>query len=511
MVCQCVVVVGRCLPKDLRLISPFSSARQLPSLQCLMSGMANVRTSKKRVLTAEFSHETNTFATNPTTLSDFTRHCYCDSPEGIYQKHYGMKTGIGSTFELGEKYDWEVIPAVAAIANPSGKIQDDCFEFILSKILQKALDPLTPIDGVLLHLHGAMVTVTYEDAEGEILLRLRQHLGVHIPILVTLDLHGNITDKMIQNSTLLIAVRTYPHIDFYERGIQAGNLLQRYFLNEIQPLTVICKVPIIGGCDGGRTQIGPMVELISRGNKIELENEALVVSICSGFTASDIFEIGPSVTVTVNEFQYSSHEEALNYAQALANSFGEYIWNTKEFCSLDILTIEQVTLLAQVNEQEDKREGRLIASSTSSSSSSSSHALIIADVSDNPGSGHYGDSTDLLLSLIHCQLKQPAVFFAIYDPEAVRQGQLIGQGKEGTITLGGRCAPHLGGGPLTLTGVVSFLGDSPELNVPMVGPMAVHVHPTGPCMRFTVQKNFDICVQSNNGQPYDIGQLTAFG
>jgi microcystin degradation protein MlrC len=378
---------------------------------------------------------------------------------------------------------------------------------ILSKILEKFHENV-PIDGVLLHLHGAMVTVTYEDAEGEILSRIRQHLGVEstIPILVTLDLHGNITEKMVQNSTSLIAVRTYPHIDFYERGLQAGHLLQRCFLHEIQPITVICKLPIIGGCDGGRTQIGPMVELISRGNQMESENVALVVSICSGFTASDIYEIGPSVTVTVDSYQYPSLVDASNHAQILANTLGEYIWTTKEFCSLDILTIEQASSLAQEMEREviDR-----------SSSSSAAHALVIADVSDNPGSGHYGDTTDLLSALVSSssslRLSYPAVFFAIYDPDAVRQGQLIGQGKEGTITLGGRCAPHLGGGPLTLTGIVSYLGNSPESMIPMVGPMGVHVHPTGPCMRFTVNGNFDICVQSNNGQPYDIGQLTAFG
>jgi microcystin degradation protein MlrC len=459
----------------------------------------------KNILTAEFSHETNTFAMNATTLDDFKHHCYLDTSELIHQKHYGEKTGIGSVYELGEKYQWNVITAVAAVANPSGKIQDHCFDLIVQKIVEKGME--NSIDGVLLHLHGAMVTVSFEDAEGEILLRLRSALGPTVPIIVTLDLHGNITKKMVDNSTALIAVKTYPHIDFYERGIQAGHLLQRCLLKEILPVTVICKPPIIGGCDGGRTQVGPMVELISRGDQMEAKNEALVVSICSGFTASDIYDIGPSVTITVDGFQFldagePNQQAALSHAQSLADSLGEYIWQTKEFSSLDILTIQQAVDLALSTESDDLQ---------STGHPLFNQALTLADVSDNPGSGHYGDSTDLLSALIQCGLTRPAVFFAIYDPDAVRQGQQIGLGNEGTITLGGRFAPHLGGGPLTLTGVVSFLGESPELSVPLVGPMRVHVHPTGHCLRFTVNQNFDICVQSNNGQSFDIGQLSAFG
>lgn len=460
---------------------------------------------KWNILTAEFSHETNTFAMNPTTLEDFKHHCYLETSESIYQKHYGEKTGIGSVYELSKVYQWNVISAMAAVANPSGKIHDDCFDSIVQKIVQKGVE--NTIDGVLLHLHGAMVTVSYEDAEGEILFRLREALGPNIPIIVTLDLHGNITKKMVENSTALIAVKTYPHIDFYERGLQAGHLLQRCLLKEILPMTVISKSPIIGGCDGGRTQVGPMVELISRGDLMESKNEALVVSICSGFTASDIYDIGPSVTVTVDLFQFLEDgqpnlQAALTHAQSLADSLGEYIWQTKEFCSLDILTIQQAVELALSTENDDLR---------SCEQPQLNQALILADVSDNPGSGHYGDSTDLLSALLQSGLTRPTAFFAIYDPAAVRQGQQIGLGNEGTITLGGRYAPHLGGGPLTLTGVVSFLGESPELSVPLVGPMKAHVHPTGPCMRFTINNNFDICVQSNNGQSFDIGQLTAFG
>lgn len=458
------------------------------------------------VLTANFCHETNTFVDTLTTLSNFEQHCYVRSHEEIVQKFSTSKTAIGSTYECGRKYDWKVIPSVVATANPSGRVSDDVFDEVVGIVLIAAQQQR--IDGVILHLHGSMVCVSYEDAEGELLKRLRNVIGMEVPIIVTLDLHGNISEAMVLNSNCLIAVRTYPHIDSYERGIQAGNLLQQCMKGEVKLHTVLCKVPVIGGCDGGRTQQGPMVEMLKRADGIEERGEALVVSICAGFTAADVYDIGPSVTVTVDVSTLESASDSaagsvVARAQHLADSFGKYIWETKEYCSLDILTIEEAVTLAISSENDDIDSG------------DNTGALVLADVSDNPGSGHHGDSTALLSALIASKPKRPVAFFAIYDPLAVLQGNAIGLGGIGTITLGGRHAPHLGGGPIQITGRVAFLGESPEYSEhnphPLSGPMAEHVAPSGKCMRFVVDDLIDICVISNNGQAFDIGQLTALG
>jgi microcystin degradation protein MlrC len=465
------------------------------------------------VLTANFCHETNTFVDVMTTMANFEQHLLVRSHEEITLKYGTSRSAVGSTFECGRKYGWKVVPSVVAIANPSGRISDDVFDDIVDRILSAA-QQAHKIDGAILHLHGSMVCVSHEDAEGEILRRLRQVIGDGVPVIVTLDLHGNISEAMVKHCNSLIAVRTYPHIDYYERGIQAGELLQRCMTGEVKLYTALCKVPVIGGCDGGRTQQGPMVEMLSRADAIEERGEALVVSICSGFTASDVYDIGPSVTVTVDISSVGDGEDTVvQRAQSIADSFGQYIWDTKEYCSLDILTIEEAVALAVTTENDDVVDPDSCVPCTGGHRAGG--ALVMADVSDNPGSGHHGDTTALLNALIAAKPTRPTAFFAICDPSAVRQGAAIGVDGEGTISLGGRHAPHLGGAPIEITGRVAYLGESPEWSEhnpnPLSGPMAEHVAPSGKCMRFVVNGNIDVCVISNNGQAFDIGQLTALG
>ena len=122
---------------------------------------------------------------------------------------------------------------------------------------------------MLLHLHGAMVVDRHEDGEGELLARLRHRLGPDVPIVVTLDLHANVTQRMADNANALIAFRTYPHIDQYERAWQGAELLERAMRGEVRPRTVIARRPMLYGLDWGRTQRGPMAELIARGEALE--------------------------------------------------------------------------------------------------------------------------------------------------------------------------------------------------------------------------------------------------
>jgi microcystin degradation protein MlrC len=162
-----------------------------------------------------------------------------------------------------------------------------------------ATDTKGPVDGALLYLHGAMVTKAHEDAEGELLALLRQKLGSRTPIIVTLDLHANVTRNMADNANALIAFRTYPHIDMHERAWQAAELLERAMWGEVRPVAVIARRPMLHGLDWGRTQRGPMAELIARGEALEADRKALAVSICAGFALANIHDVGPTVTVTV--------------------------------------------------------------------------------------------------------------------------------------------------------------------------------------------------------------------
>ncbi|HEY0421108.1 MAG TPA: M81 family metallopeptidase, partial [Acetobacteraceae bacterium] len=329
------------------------------------------------VLTGEFAHETNTFSRVPTTLESFRRRVFLLGNE-IPAARIGTHTEFGATFEAAEKFGWTLRHPVAASANPSGRVSDEAFETIAAMFL----DAADGIDGALLHLHGAMVTDSYEDGEGELLARLRAKLGPDVPVVVTLDLHGNITEKMAANANALIAVRTYPHIDYYERAWQGAELLQRAMQGEIRPQTVIARRSMLRGLDGGRTQTGPMRELIDRGEALERDGKALVVSVCAGFTAADIHDIGPSVTVTTD-----ANPEA---GRKIAEAFMDHAWATRDFASVQHRSIAEAVAYAKSGEGKHDKP------------------LVMADVTDNPGSGHYGDSTNLLRAMIEADLQNTA-------------------------------------------------------------------------------------------------------
>jgi microcystin degradation protein MlrC len=431
-----------------------------------------------RVLTARFMHETNTFSRVKTDMALIRRRDFHLDNE-IPQAFRGTRSALGATFEAADKYGWSLIHPVSANPNPSGIVTDDAFETIIGLILE-AVAAKGPIDGVLLHLHGAMVTEAYEDAEGELLARLRQRLGPQVPIVATLDLHANVTRRMAESANALIAFRTYPHVDMYERAWQGAELLDRAMRGEIKPVTVIARRPMIYGLDRGRHSSPPMAKLLARADRLEQHGEVLAVSICAGFSRSNIADVGPSVTVTT--------DGAAARGREIAESFMDYAWETRDFSSFTLLPVAEAVRLAKLGKLGDK-------------------PLVLADYTDNPGGGGYGDATALLQGLIEGGVERVA-FHAICDPEAVQAAMQAGAGASTRLTLGGKTDPAMGGGPLSLDGEVVCLTSGKFI---AYGPMGGGVERNyGPSMVFRVD-GVDIVVITNNGQATDLGQFTSLG
>jgi microcystin degradation protein MlrC len=431
-----------------------------------------------RVLTARFMHETNTFSRMPTDMALIRRRDFHLENE-IPQAFRGTRSALGATFEAADKYGWSLVHPVSANPNPSGIVTDDAFETITGMILA-ACEQKGPIDGVLLHLHGAMVTDSHEDAEGELLARLRRRLGPQAPIVVTLDLHANVTQKMADNANALIAFRTYPHVDMYERAWQGAELLDRAMRGKVWPVTVIARRPMVYGLDRGRHQGGPMAELLARAEAIEQRGQALTVSICAGFSRSNIRDVGPSVTVTT--------DGGARHARAIADDFMDYAWETRDFSSFSLISVAEAVALARGGKPGDK-------------------PLVVADYTDNPGGGGYGDATAFLKGLVEAGIDRVA-FHAICDPEAVQQGMRAGIGAKTTLALGGKTDPAMGGGPLSLDGEIVCLTNGKFI---AYGPMGGGVERNyGPSMVFRVG-GIDIVVITNNGQATDLGQFTSLG
>jgi microcystin degradation protein MlrC len=429
---------------------------------------------RRRVLVAEFMHETNTFSVQGTDEAAF-RHCSYYLDDEIPPAFRGTRTSVGAAFEAADRFHWEVVHPIATSANPSGRVTDTCFEAMSKRILSACAN----VDGVLLHLHGSMSTETYDDGEGELLERIRSRVGSSVPVIVVLDLHATVTQQMADNSNALISYRTYPHIDQYERTWQAAELLEKAMAGEVAPKVALARRPILYALDGGRTTSPPMMELLRRGDQIETSGQALVVSVQAGFSSADVHDIGPSIAVTGND---------LSSAKAIAEELIDYAWDQRTFSSIHFTPLNDAIAKAKAGASAQK-------------------PLVIADYSDNPGSGAYGDATNLLRAVLDADL-QNVGFHAICDPEAVLQAQEAGVGNQVTLRLGGKIDPTMGGGPLDVTGHVVALTDGSFI---AYGPMGGGARRNYGLSLLLRVGSVEIIVISQNGQATDLGQFTSLG
>ncbi len=429
------------------------------------------------VLTAEFLHETNTFSVRQTDLAAYQAYTFRIGDDQL-ASFEGTNTGVAGCLECARKFGWQMNHAVTADAGPSGPVTTEAFDTIADLILDAARTKLP--DGVLLALHGAMVPEFCEDGEGELLQRLRDVIGPHIPIAITLDLHANVSKKMCQLADIIVSYKTYPHIDIREAACHAGDILQRTMLSEISPSTLRVHRPMIGEANGGRTDIGPMIDRLERARAYELEADVFAVSINAGFEEADITEIGPTVLVTC-QGDSASH-------QAFAESIADDIWARRAEVLNTFYSVKQAAAMAADFVRTDG-------------------PLIIADYADNPGGGAYGDATALLDALLKIGVSN-AAFGPIADPAIAAHLHQHSVGDTVTVDLGGKTDPHFGGGPITVTGKILQLSDGVCIgDGPMKGGQELHFGKT--CVLHV--DGIDILVVSEAIQMYDQQQFRSFG
>ena len=428
-----------------------------------------------RILVAEFMHETNTFSVQLTDEAAF-RNAGCYENGEVAAAFRGTRTAMGAAFEAAEKFGWDMVHPLVAHANPSGRVTDAAFEAFSSRIVAASRG----VDGILLHLHGAMATESSDDGEGLLLSRLRAAVGDDIPVVVILDLHATVTEAMAGNANALISYRTYPHIDEYERMWQGAELLQKFLEEGIRPRVALARRPILYALDGGRTTSPVFKELLRRGDAIEASGEALVVSMQAGFSSADVHDIGPSVAVTGTDFER---------AQALADALIDYAWEQRKVSTIHFTPLDEAIARAKAGEKDARKP------------------LVIADYSDNPGSGAYGDATRLLAAILDAGLTNVG-FHAICDPEAALAAQAAGVGNDVTLKLGGKVDPSMGGGPIEVTGRVVSLTDGRFIAYGPMGGGAVRNHGLSALLRVD---GVEIVIITYNGQATDLAQFTSLG
>ena len=430
-----------------------------------------------KVLTAEISHESNSFSRHKTGKQAFMARYVLEGDSAIAERG-NENTELAGFLDAGKAHNWQISHILSAAAGPSGKVEGKAFDWICAPLLSAIEN--TQYDGILLGLHGAMGLDFCEDGEGELLQRIRKRAGPNLPIAITLDPHANVSRQMCALANSIVSFKTYPHIDMRITGRHAGEILQKTMEGKINPQTIRVSKPMLEEINGGRTDIGPMIQRIAAARIYERNADVFAVSINAGFASADVAEVGPTVLITA-QGDFIAHT-------AFAESIASDIWKRRfEVLNHYLTTSEAATIAAHYHSLEGP--------------------LVIADYADNPGAGGYGDSTALLQALLKANVRY-ACFGPMVDPKAVQELSKSGINQTVNIILGGKTDPRYGGGPLNLKGTLISISNGDFIGE---GIMIHGIHGSfGPSAVLRV-KGIDILVVSNARQILDLQQFKAFG
>ena len=376
-----------------------------------------------RIIIGMMMHETNTFSTVKTTLKDFDPHY----DQELVRTFKGTRSGIGGFIDVLERHGAEIIPTIGASATPSGPLRNKDYYTIVNTMI-KVITESGKVDGVLLALHGAMIAEDVPDAEGTLLKKIREVVGPKVPIIITLDLHGLISKLMVDNCDAIFGYDTNPHIDMYERGVEAAEAIIKTIKGEVTPVVAFRKLPMLPPTINQRTTEGPMVKLLEKARRYEESKKVLNVCIFPAFPYADVERVGSAVVAVTD----ADHE----LAQRISNELGEAMFSRREEFLKPLISIKEA-----VNRAIAAPEG----------------PIILADVADNPGGGAPGDGTEILRELIKRKAKNVGVAI-IKDPEAVAKAIEVGILGQLDMRIGAK-TDRYHGEPIKVKGTIRTITD----------------------------------------------------
>ena len=379
-----------------------------------------------KILIARLNHETNTFSPVPTPIEAF-------SPtygEEAYRANKGMRTAMAAFIELAEGMGATLVTPVSAMANPSGPVHAAAYD----ELTRRIADAAPGCDAILLDLHGAMVAEHTCDGEGDLLARVRA-AAPGVPVGVALDLHGNVTGKMVQNADVMVGFKTYPHIDMYETGEHAGRLLLQMLRGEARFRVCWHRLPLMSHTLRSTTLEGPMRDAVE--NARALEHSGIpAVSVFGGFSLADIEAPCMSVVATCRIEDAPATQAAVDgLARQIWERRAEYVYRSEPLA-------------------DSLRRARSLAEGATTPE-------LLLDHGDNCMSGGTCDTMDVLQAALELGLAGIAVG-PLCDPGAVGRLIAAGEGAEVEIDLGNKVPLTrigLAKQPLRLRGTVRAVSD----------------------------------------------------
>lgn len=360
----------------------------------------------RRIAIAGFQHETNCFGVTKAGLHEFEM---ADSWPGmlrgeqVVSETSGMNLPVAGFAEAAQAAGIEVVPILWCSAEPSAHVTDQAFETICGLLLDGVRNAGL-IDGVYLDLHGAMVTDSLADGEGEILRRIREVVGPGVPVVASLDLHANISAQMVDHADYLSVFRTYPHLDMADTGARCVPVLQQLLAGKTLR-KAFQQVPYLIPLHAQYTGSAPFDEIYHL--PVRFEKQDILAEIALGFTAADFPDTGPSCLA------YAATEQKA--AAAVDEIVNVFVTREADLdCSM--LTLEEAVSACRKKRRKP---------------------VVLADVQDNAGAGGTSDTTGLLAALIDGGVKS-VLMGLFHDPGCAFQAHAAGEGARVNLTIGAK-------------------------------------------------------------------------
>src|SRR5216684_2699354 len=432
-----------------------------------------------RIAVGGFMHETNTFVSMPTAWDDFVRAGpwpTVTEGDAIGSAFRGLNLGLAHFMAKAQAAGHAIVPLAWAAAQPGGRVADDAFERMADRLVP-ALQRDKP-DAVYLELHGAMATQSHDDGEGELLRRVRSAIRPAAPILVSLDLHANVSPRMVELADFISSYRTYPHTDWGLAGARCAEWLPRVLAWKPRAARALRQCPFLIPVTTGCTYTEPSGGLYERLRKIE-QQTGVHLSLNMGFPPADIRDVGPSVTA------YGETQAATDAAADAL--FSALLAAEREFAAHRPLPAAEAVAQAM----------RIAASA--------SRPVVLSDTQDNPGAGAPSNTTGLIAELLRQRAERTTVGI-MHDPAAAAAAHRAGKGGSVATLGGGGTGP--GQTPLPGPWRVAALSDGRFRGTsPMLRAAETSMGPTA----LLVQGGVEVLVASIRQQPIHREVFTHIG
>jgi microcystin degradation protein MlrC len=358
-----------------------------------------------RVVIAGIEYEGNSLSLRVDRREDFERKCFYEGA-ALLPFLKGKGVPLAGAVDVLQDAGVDIVPILETKGGSGGYVEDAFFEDVLNRIVE-GVRAAMPIDGVFLSFHGAMICGREKDPEGTVLHAVRDVVGPTVPISTSLDLHAHVTKRMVSAADIIVGCETYPHVDTYETGIRAANLLVGAMRGEIRPVTRIRKynaiLPVLGGAT---LDDAPMAKVAAHARDLEKQKRALSISYFPVQPWLDMADVGiTGLAVTDNDPQA---------AEAVAGEILDDMWNRRHDFELPALTADEAVPAAL--ELDAK-------------------TVLLVDAPDSIGGGSCGDSPDLLAAILKHAPDIPSAL-SIYDPYAAARAFELGIGGEAEFDVG---------------------------------------------------------------------------